>query len=954
MSTTTESGRTSTSCPFRSPPKPIRRRTNTGEIAQQLGVIDDHTVVAHGCLPSCPSRARGVVSDAQVYPRRQWRAPVFGRDAARDGRQRPASRAPRGPGPSRRGRRARRRTGAAGWIAGSPTARSATSWPAMSLEHARAWRTRRATSTCGPASRSASRSRWATAATSRRPCCCWRLSSTRSPTTTDRCSPSSAASSTTGPGDSTTRSPSRSSRGDAAATGDDVAGSRRSRTSARSSPSAASTTRAREHLLRPSRWPSSSGSSAGPPSRWRTWPTSRPSRATSRRRSTPTCRPRTATARPATQADLPRLYADHASALADANLLDDAEHLIDRAVATVRASGNDLEHAELLLVSAEIDLAKGKPAEAHVSAVDAVAAFTCQGRESWLHVAERLRLRAEARLTPDEPGIAEGLVMNGRALAAGGWRSDALSSTLLAALLYVQHGRHDDARTLLAERRPRRGPRARRRQGGARTGRRDARRAGGDRAAARPGRERRAARGRGGAGRARVARGARPGRPPRRRADRARRPAGDRGRAPRELLHRIEAMRTMVWRVAARAGARRRGDGVAADRAPPVRRGSGRSRGRSGGAAGRRPPAPARRARDPDAVAPGPRAAGRVDHDGGGRRRRARPARRARAAGLRQPRRAGCGPSLPAAAARRCTTSATSPRSTSTSRSPPSPSTGSTASRGRTPPRDAARLLLDEAATSLADLLLPATVARSDRPLVVVPTGALHGVPWRALAPLRGRPVSVSPSLSAWSTASQAAAGACRSAGRARRGVRRRPRTPVRRRGGRRRRRALRATRRSCPSAESTAEGVVGLFGVLRPRPPRLPRRRSAWTTHCSRRCPSATARSPCTTWSAPTRCPRSSCSRRAASATSAAINGGTLLGLSSALGAFGASDVDRPADARERRARAGRDATGPRRARRRRHPSSRAGRGRRIGRGARPGRRGVRRDRRLTSLTNR
>ena len=30
------------------------------------------------------------------------------------------------------------------------------------------------------------------------------------------------------------------------------------------------------------------------------------------------------------QADLPRLYADHASALADANLLDDAEHLIDR------------------------------------------------------------------------------------------------------------------------------------------------------------------------------------------------------------------------------------------------------------------------------------------------------------------------------------------------------------------------------------------------------------------------------------------------------------------------------------------------------------------------------------------------------------------------------------------------------------------------------------------------
>ena len=102
--------------------------------------------------------------------------------------------------------------------------------------------------------------------------------------------------------------------------------------------------------------------------------------------------------------DLPRVHADHALALADANLLDDAEHLIDRAVELSAAGGNDLELAELLLVSAEIDLAKGKPDEAHVSAVNAVVAFTRQGRDGWLHVAERLRLRAEARLTPDAPG----------------------------------------------------------------------------------------------------------------------------------------------------------------------------------------------------------------------------------------------------------------------------------------------------------------------------------------------------------------------------------------------------------------------------------------------------------------------------------------------------------------------------------------------------------------------
>ena len=83
-------------------------------------------------------------------------------------------------------------------------------------------------------------------------------------------------------------------------------------------------------------------------------------------------------------------------------------------------------------------------------------------------------------------------------------------------------------------------------------------------------------------------------------------------------------------------------------------------------------------------------------------------------------------------------------------------------SQGSAASRDAAAQLLDDAATSLADQLLPATVARSRRPLVVVPTGALYGVPWTALAPLRDRPVSVSPSLSAWATAAQATTGARR------------------------------------------------------------------------------------------------------------------------------------------------------------------------------------------------
>jgi hypothetical protein len=114
------------------------------------------------------------------------------------------------------------------------------------------------------------------------------------------------------------------------------------------------------------------------------------------------------------QAELPRLHADHALALADANLLDDAEHLIDRAVATSAASGNDLELAELLLVSAEIDLAKGKVDEARTSAANAVAAFTRQGRDSWLHVGRAAAPARRGGLTPDAPENRGGARVNGR------------------------------------------------------------------------------------------------------------------------------------------------------------------------------------------------------------------------------------------------------------------------------------------------------------------------------------------------------------------------------------------------------------------------------------------------------------------------------------------------------------------------------------------------------------
>lgn len=55
------------------------------------------------------------------------------------------------------------------------------------------------------------------------------------------------------------------------------------------------------------------------------------------------------------------------------------------------------------------------------------------------------------------------------------------------------------------------------------------------------------------------------------------------------------------------------------------------------------------------------------------------------------------------------------------------------------------------AAVNLDALLIEPLAARvGDRPLVVVPTAALHALPWAALPSLQGRPLTIAPSASAW------------------------------------------------------------------------------------------------------------------------------------------------------------------------------------------------------------
>ena len=72
-------------------------------------------------------------------------------------------------------------------------------------------------------------------------------------------------------------------------------------------------------------------------------------------------------------------------------------------------------------------------------------------------------------------------------------------------------------------------------------------------------------------------------------------------------------------------------------------------------------------------------------------------------------------------------------------------------SRGRTAGVEAASAMLQGAATTFDDLLLrPLAAQLRDRPLVLVPTGALQSIPWSVLPSCLGRPVTVSPSAALW------------------------------------------------------------------------------------------------------------------------------------------------------------------------------------------------------------
>lgn len=78
--------------------------------------------------------------------------------------------------------------------------------------------------------------------------------------------------------------------------------------------------------------------------------------------------------------------------------------------------------------------------------------------------------------------------------------------------------------------------------------------------------------------------------------------------------------------------------------------------------------------------------------------------------------------------------------------------------RGSAASLDAAARAFDHAARRLDELLMgPLAGEIGDRPLVIVPTSALHALPWGALPSCRERPVVVAPSATLWLRASAGA-----------------------------------------------------------------------------------------------------------------------------------------------------------------------------------------------------
>lgn len=150
--------------------------------------------------------------------------------------------------------------------------------------------------------------------------------------------------------------------------------------------------------------------------------------------------------------DVPRpaLLLDRIELLLSVPLVEEAVEVAATAVRELRRRGMASDLAEALLARARAALLAGDLATAAEAAAQARARFRRQGRGTWAAFARHVELRAAVRRGTRSPTLLAALIRTADQLDAAGWPDPALTSRIEAARLAVELGRTARAAALLA------------------------------------------------------------------------------------------------------------------------------------------------------------------------------------------------------------------------------------------------------------------------------------------------------------------------------------------------------------------------------------------------------------------------------------------------------------------------------------------------------------------------
>ncbi|MDG4798152.1 CHAT domain-containing protein [Micromonospora sp. WMMD1082] len=146
----------------------------------------------------------------------------------------------------------------------------------------------------------------------------------------------------------------------------------------------------------------------------------------------------------------PQLYVDRAEVLLGVGLAEQARDVLRRTITILRSGGQDADLAEGLVLLARAALDAGDPAEAATVARQARTRFARQGRAGWALQAGVIELRAAELAGAPAAGLLRTALARATALAAVGWRAAELDARLTAAAAATRLGRAELADDQLA------------------------------------------------------------------------------------------------------------------------------------------------------------------------------------------------------------------------------------------------------------------------------------------------------------------------------------------------------------------------------------------------------------------------------------------------------------------------------------------------------------------------